>query len=156
MNALLTTDRDYNLWVLLHQAKDAVFKAREKELSQYGISTMEAAALFIIQAIGNKPTPAEISRWIFREHHTVTALLSRMEKKGLITKVKDPDRKNTWRVDLTEKGQNAYRQSVKRESIHAAMSPLSQNERQQFESYLKKVRDQAFKYSLSEPALPFP
>ncbi len=156
MNALLTTDRDYNLWVLLHQARDAVFKAREKELSQYGISTMEAAALFIIQAIGNKPTPAEISRWIFREHHTVTALLSRMEKKGLITKVKDPDRKNTWRVDLTEKGQNAYRQSVKRESIHAAMSPLSQNERQQFESYLKKVRNQAFKYSLSEPALPFP
>lgn len=156
MNALLTTDRDYNLWVLLHQARDAVFKAREKELSQYGISTMEAAALFIIQAIGNKPTPAEISRWIFREHHTVTALLSRMEKKGLITKVKDPDRKNTWRVGLTEKGQNAYRQSVKRESIHAAMSPLSQNERQQFESYLKKVRNQAFKYSLSEPALPFP
>lgn len=133
-----------------------MFKARQKELSQYGISAMEAAALFIIQAIGNKPTPAEISRWIFREHHTVTALLSRMEKKGLITKVKDPDRKNTWRVGLTEKGQNAYRQSVKRESIHAAMSPLSQNERQQFESYLKKVRDQAFKYSLSEPALPFP
>lgn len=156
MNTLLTTDRDYNLWVLLHQAKDAVFKARQKELSQYGISAMEAAALFIIQAIGNKPTPAEISRWIFREHHTVTALLSRMEKKGLITKVKDPDRKNTWRVGLTEKGQNAYRQSVKRESIHAAMSSLSQNERRQFESYLKKVRGQAFKYSLSEPALPFP
>ena len=156
MNTLSTTDRDYNLWVLLHQAKDAVFKARQKELSQYGISAMEAAALFIIQAIGNKPTPAEISRWIFREHHTVTALLSRMEKKGLITKVKDPDRKNTWRVGLTEKGQNAYRQSVKRESIHAAMSSLSQNERRQFESYLKKVREQAFKYSLSEPALPFP
>ncbi len=35
-------DEDYNLWVLLHQAKDAVFKAREKELSQYGITTMEA------------------------------------------------------------------------------------------------------------------
>ncbi len=69
MNTLSTTDRDYNLWVLLHQAKDAVFKARQKELSQYGISAMEAAALFIIQAIGNKPTPAEISRWIFREHH---------------------------------------------------------------------------------------
>ena len=89
MNAPLSTDQDYNLWVLLHQAKDAVFKAREKELSQYGISAMEAAALFIIQAIGDKATPAEISRWIFREHHTVTALLSRMEKKGLITKVKD-------------------------------------------------------------------
>ena len=156
MNAPLSTGQDYNLWVLLHQAKDAVFKAREKELSQYGISAMEAAALFIIQAIGDKATPAEISRWIFREHHTVTALLSRMEKKGLITKVKDLDRKNLWRVSLTEKGQDAYRQSLNRESIHAAMSPLSENERQQLGSYLRKVRDQALKPSVSEPTLPFP
>ena len=34
MNASLSTDKDYNLWVLLHQARDAVFKARDKELSQ--------------------------------------------------------------------------------------------------------------------------
>ena len=156
MNAALSTDQDYNLWVLLHQAKDAVFKARQKELSQYGISAMEAAALFIIQAIGDKATPAEISRWIFREHHTVTALLTRMEKKGLIAKCKDSDRKNLWRIGLTEKGQNAYRQSVKRESIHTAMSPLSENERERLESYLKKVRDQALKHSVSEPTLPFP
>lgn len=156
MNAPLSTDRDYNTWVLLHQAKDAVFKAREKELSQYGITAMEAAALFIIQAIGDKAKPAEISRWIFREHHTVSALLSRMEKKGLITKAKDLNRKNQWMIGLTEKGRNAYRQSVKRESIHAAMSPLSENERQRFESYLKKVRDQAVKHSVSEPTFPFP
>ncbi len=28
MNASLSADKDYNLWVLLHQARDAVFKAR--------------------------------------------------------------------------------------------------------------------------------
>jgi len=152
----LSSDHDYNLWVLLHQAKDAVFKAREKELHQYGIAAREAAILFVIQAIGDKATPAKISRWIFREHHTVSSLLSRMEKKGLITRVKASDRKNIWIVSLTEKGQNAYRQSLKRKSIHAVMSSLSENERQQLESYLMKIRDTALKRSVSEPILPFP
>ena len=156
MATSLSRDKDFNLWVLLQQARDAVFKAREKELSPYGITPMEAAALFTIQVIGDRATPAEISRWIFREHHTATALLSRMEKKGLVSKVKNPDRKSLWIVSLTEKGQNAYRQSLKRESIYSAMSPLSKNERQQLESYLRKVRDQALKYSVSEPTLPFP
>ena len=79
-----------------------------------------------------------------------------MEKKGLITKVKDVDRKNIWKVSLTEKGGKAYRQSLKRESIHAVMSSLKENERQQLETYLRKIRDQALKLSVSEPTLPFP
>ena len=58
MTASLSTDRDYNLWVLLHVAKDTGFKARGKKLSQYGISITEGAAPCIIQAIGYKATPA--------------------------------------------------------------------------------------------------
>ena len=157
MKTPLSKDKYYNLWILLSQTRDALFKARDKELSQYGISAMESSALFIIQLIGGKATPAEISRYIFREHHTVTALLKRMEKGGLITKVRDFDRKNMWRVSLTKKGGNAYRQSLKRETIHTVMSHLSESECQQLESSLRKVRAQALKHLVtSEPSLPFP
>ncbi len=156
MNTKLHADKDYNLWVLLHQTRNAILRIRDKELRQYGISTREASTLFNVQAIGDTATPAEIARWAFREHHTVSALVNRMEKKGLITKTKDVDRKNIWRVSLTEKGQQAYRQSLKRESIHAVMSSLTENERQQLETYLRKVRDQALKLRVSEPTLPFP
>lgn len=156
MAAPLPVDKDYKLSVLLHQARDAVHKARDKELSQYGISPMDAAALFAIHAIGDKATPAEISRWIFREHQTVTALLGRMEMKGLITRTRDLDMKNMWRVTITEKGYVAYRQSTDRESIHMALSLLSENEKRGLESYLRKVRDQALKYSIDQPPLPFP
>lgn len=156
MDSTSSEDRDFILWVLLRQARDAVFKVRENELRQYGISTIEAATLYAIQSIGDKATPAEISRWVFREHHTVSALLSRMQKKGLVTKTKDTSRKNIWRVSLTKKGKNAYRQSIKRESIHTALSPLSAKDRQRLESYLREIRDNAIKHSVSEPALPFP
>ena len=156
MDLPIYTDKDFNLSILLYQTRDAIWKIRERELSQYGITIMEAGVLFVIQAIGGNATPAEISRWTFREHQTTTALLSRMEKKGLITKAKDKDRKNIWRINLTEKGQNAFSQSLKRDSTHTALSLLSENERQIFESCLRKIRDHALKQTISEPTIPFP
>ena len=156
MKASSPKDNDYYIWILLNQARDSILRFRENELRPYGISAMEAGALIIIQTIGNKTTPAEISRWIFREHHTVTALLGRMEKKGLITKTKDSGRKNMWRVSLTKKGRSAYRQALKNEAIRVSLSSLSENEHQQLELYLRKVRDQALKHAFRVPVLPFP
>ena len=60
--SLVDDEGDRQLQVLLFQARDAIFRAREQELSQYGISTVQAAVLFIIQKIGHRATPAEISR----------------------------------------------------------------------------------------------
>jgi DNA-binding MarR family transcriptional regulator len=149
-------NKDYALWVLLGQAKDMVFKAREKELRQYGISPEEAAVLFIVQCLGNQATPTEISRWLLRKPHTVSGILSRMEKKGLVTKTKGPPRKNLVRVTLTDKGEQAYYQSTKIESIRQIMSSLSEQERQQLSSRLKTLRDRALKELGIDTKPPFP
>ncbi len=151
-------DPIYNLWILLSQTRTAIFKAREKEFSQYGITAVEAGALFAIKGIGGQATPAEISRWLFREHHTITALLNRMEGKGLIekTNVYSIGRKKIWSVSLTEKGEHAYLQSTKREAINKALSSLSESEYEQLGSTLTKIRGQALTQLVSERTIPFP
>ena len=93
---LTSVDRDFKLWVLLHQTRDAVHKSAEKELRRFGLSPMEAALLFAVHAIGERATPAEISRWLFRESHSVSGLLDRMEKKGLVS----------WNIDAGSSGAN--------------------------------------------------
>ena len=138
-----SNDQDYRLWVLLNQVRDAVLKARQKELNQYNISASQAAVLLVIEAIGPKATPAEISRRVFRKPHSVSGILSRMEKKGLVMRLKDLDRKNLVRVVLTGKGREAYYQSTKQESIRQIMSSLSEEERQQLTSSLETLRDKA-------------
>ena len=70
-----SVDEEYSLWVLLSQAADATLRARQKELDRYGISTVEAAVLFTIQAIGDRATPAEISRWLLRESPRMRKLM---------------------------------------------------------------------------------
>lgn len=149
-------DKDFSLWVLLRQAGHTVYQATEKELSQYGISPEEAGVLSIVGALDNKATPTEISRWLLRKPHTVSGILSRMEKKGLIRKTKDLVRKNLVRVTLTEKGQQAHYQSTKIESIGKIMSCLSEEEHQKLISCLKTLRDRALKQLGIDQEPPFP
>ena len=152
----LFEDKDYTLWWLLFQAQDTLFKAREKELRQYGISPEEAAVLFIVRCLDNQAIPSEISRWLFRKPHTVSGILNRMEKKRLVSKTKDLPKKNQIRVSLTDKGEQACDQATKIESIRQIMSSLSEQERQQLSSHLETLRDRALKELGIDTKPPFP
>jgi DNA-binding MarR family transcriptional regulator len=139
----LPVDGNYKLATLLAQTREAMMKARRKELTQYNISPRQSAVLFYIRAIGDKAIPAEISRGLFREPHSISEILGRMEKRGLLRKIKDSSRKNVVRIELTEKGREACNHSDKRASIDTVLSTLSDEERQQLEFYLKRLRDKA-------------
>jgi DNA-binding MarR family transcriptional regulator len=138
-------DRDYNLWVLLHQVSDIIFNAREAELMQYGFPATQAEVLFVIKAIGDKATPAQISRMIFRRPHSVSGIIDRMVKAGLVKKTKDLHKKNLIRVTLTAKGEEAYRQALKTKSILRIMSALSVAERQKLKSLLETLWNKGLK-----------
>ena len=141
--ASLSVDQYYDLWNLLSEARDAIVRVRETEASQSGISAMQTHALFYIQAIDGPVTPAQLSRYLFRESQSVSGILDRMEKQGLVRRVRDLDRKNQVRVVITEKGQQAYNQSTRRKSIQRIMSALSDEERQQLKSFLQSLKDRA-------------
>jgi MarR family transcriptional regulator for hemolysin len=149
-------DRDYDLWVLLNQVTTLILNAREKELTQYGTTAMQAAVLFITNAVGDEVTPAAISRWLLRKPSTITGILNRMERARLVEKAKDLPRKNLIRIRLTQKGKQAYKQSLKRESLHKIMSCLSEEEREQLASCLEKLRNRATKVQGVKHKIPFP
>ena len=94
-------DEYFMLWALIAQNRDAILRARERDYARFGISNERRAVLFIIQNNGGQATPVEIARGLFRELHSVTEMLKRMEADGLITRQKgsrpledrgDPDR----------------------------------------------------------------
>ena len=114
-------------------------------MNRYRISRTQISVLSIIQAIGNKATPAEISRRLFREPHSVSGLINRMEKQGLVRKTNDLDRKNLVRVVLTDKGKLLYERSAVRKSIQKIMSYLSEEECQRLKSYLERLRNKALR-----------
>ena len=143
MRDYLSGDEFYDLWILLRRTGHIVHKARDRELSPYGLSGVRAAVLNLVRVLKKKATPAEISRQLLREDHTISHLLTKMEKEGFVKKIRDLDRKNVVRVVLTKKGRTAYKQSTKRENIHKVMDVLSEEECRQMMMYLKRILDRA-------------
>lgn len=141
----LSVDEYFDLWNALSETRDAIVRVREIEASQSGISTAQTKLLFFVQAVDGPVTPAQLSRLLFRESQSVSGILTRMEKQGLVKRVKDLDRKNQVRVVITEKGRQAYSQSIRRKSIQRIMSSLSEEDRQRLKSYLQILKDEAIK-----------
>ena len=140
---LLGDDPLYKLWVMLTQTRNATIKAREQELTQLGISGTESFILFVVWSMGNRATPAEISRIVLRRPHTVSEFLSRMQNKGLIKKSRNPDNRSMVTLSLTRKGHQVYRQASKRQSVHRMLSVLPDEDRERLMSYLQVIRAKA-------------
>ena len=156
MKESASPDKPYELWVLLAQARESMFKARKKELHRQGLHPRQAAVLHTIYFLGDSATPAEISRWLLREPHTISVLLNKLEEQGLVKKARDLDRKNVIRVSLTERGCEAHHKTLKRNSMHKIISCLSEEEQRQLWSYLERLRARALKYIGANFKPPFP
>ncbi|MFC1956045.1 MarR family winged helix-turn-helix transcriptional regulator [Chloroflexota bacterium] len=149
----------YNLWVLLSRTRNAMWKARQFELNKYNISVVQAAALMVIHAFAGQATPSDIARWLFQEPHSISELISRMEKIGLVKKVKDPIKKQRVRISLTDKGREIYlSKSSKTEMMYKIISCLSYEEREQLSLILQKllntsVKELALEHSRDLPSI---
>jgi DNA-binding MarR family transcriptional regulator len=148
-------DQDFNLWILLAQTRALLFSAGEMELAKYGVSLMQGWTMFTIKAIGERATPAEIARWLGREPHTVSSLLSRMVELGLVKKEKSLEKKNLVRIILTSKGEQVYTAAIGMKSIHDIMSGMSAEERNQLKVILEKLRNKAQKKLGRKYKLPY-
>jgi DNA-binding MarR family transcriptional regulator len=139
----LRSDADYDIWRALTRARDSVFRARALELAYYDLSPIETLALFLVRDAREKPTPAELSRWMLRRHNSVSGLLRRMEARGLLEKSRDSKKGNVWRVHLTGKGKAACLGATKISALHTVMSSLSRNQKEALVRSLNKITEGA-------------
>ncbi len=118
-------------------------RLRSHELQQYGIPPSQAFILVILQELGCETTQAKISQYAYQQRSSISELLKRMETRGLISKTKRSSLNANITVKLTEKGHSILHNVMKRESIHKAMSVLTEERRSELESSLKLLRNKA-------------
>jgi len=85
----------------------------------------------------------------------VSGLLNRMEKQGLVRRVKDLKRKNLVRVLITEKGKEAYRRQSEMRVVRKVMSSLSPKQRHNLLASLKILRNEALEELVVKRQLTF-
>jgi DNA-binding MarR family transcriptional regulator len=139
----MTENEYFQLWVTLNRTKDVLHLLRQKELKPLSISLEQAGILMLLRNSKTSPTPADISRWLFRDRSTVTIALKRMAAKGLIFRNIDPKRKNRLRVTLTEKGKDLSKRLRKNTYITEIFSNLSDSQCRMLQQTLRILMEKA-------------
>jgi DNA-binding MarR family transcriptional regulator len=133
-------DREVNLYILLDQTDSIVTSAVELEIKHLKMTQPQVRVLTMLSREDKPVTLEELANWTLKEFNSVSTLINRMEKKGLVKKTKTNGDLKTY-VTLTERGSELYHQQVTERSIHLIFEKLSSDEKKQFDSILKKIRD---------------
>jgi DNA-binding MarR family transcriptional regulator len=153
----IKADKDYTLLTSLLQVADLFVKIRERELLPQNLSATAAEILFLVEAMGKDVTPAKITRMLLREPHSISGILIRMEKHGLLKRTKNMERKNLIRITLTAKGENALKQAMKKAGTTHVLARLSAEQQRQLKTTLTALKEAGMKeLHLGPKALPWP
>jgi len=140
MEKLPFTHKDEReIWEYLALINRSFVKARTLELRKYKITIRHAATLEAIYQLGYNATPTKIAQAVFREPNSISEILHRMKRNGLVKKLKDYNNRKQVKYILTEKGIEAYYKSRKRSSYKKIMSGLNKDEQKELKSLLKII-----------------
>ena len=130
-NIDITREEDIKLWNIFYRTAYAIKRNRERELSSLGITWIQSSVLVAVKKSEEPPTPTDIARKLFRQSHTISELLKRMEKQNLVKRVRDLKKKNIIRVLLTNEGEEILAKSQHTQVIHEIFSVLPKEKQQQ-------------------------
>jgi DNA-binding MarR family transcriptional regulator len=141
-------------WSTFNQAYWVMIRVAEAEMRGLDLTMIQAAVLYWVKTLETPPTPADLSRLLFRRPHTVSDLLTRMEKQGLVRRKRDAKRRNVSRVVLTSKGEEAYERQRQVGAVARVLSELTPQESEMVQRALDRLRRKAIeelKSGLSSP-----
>jgi DNA-binding MarR family transcriptional regulator len=133
----------FRLWKLLDHTKFMVGRLREMELARYGLTPEQVHVLDIIFQSGGTTTINEIVELTMRQHHSISTLINRMTRQGLVNKIRTADDKRIFKVVITEKGLSLIKK-VSRDSIINTFTSLSEEEKIELDAHLHKLLIKAY------------
>ncbi len=142
------TDREYNMLVLLGLALDDLLKVKGRHVEKYGLTATEFHLLLVVDQLGDRATPAELSRVLVRKPSSTTTLLNRMTKKGLVRRISHPHNVgNIKKVVMTKKGQEAFELARQDDVTLKIMQAIPKKDFDQLWLLLEELREITVQHS---------
>ncbi len=129
------------LWLLLRRVGDTLVLCQDSIFSKYGLTTEQWGVLTSIKARGPL-RPTDLAGLLERSPNSISMLVDRMVKAGLVRRTRDRKDRRVVTVTSTEKGKTAVEPTITSgwEFIHEVVSPLSDNDQRDLASMLERVK----------------
>ncbi len=135
-------DPRISLHALLDRTRETISKAVELELGQSGVSGPQVKIMHTLAQGNDAMTLGDLASATIRELNSISTLISRMQKKGLVKKVRRPGDEKTY-VALTDKGRDIYNNTVTEQSIYLIYDALSDKQKRELRLLLDKLQSRA-------------
>ena len=127
----------YDLWGVLARTNQAISRSRFLEIAEGGLTPEKANILRIVQINGGSIPQNKISSITMRRQHSVSDLVNRMVREGLITKTKHTENR-AYIIKMSKKGQEKYH-NLKRNTLNTILAVLTPEDRKNIYSILHKL-----------------
>jgi len=132
-----------NLGLLFRQVRDAMWAQMERELAQAGHDLTFSQFITLKELAIGTAGVTELARAAQLNPGAMTRLLDKLESRGLVARVADPDDRRAINIHLTEAGSAIWTDidQCGRRVRERAMAGLSDDDRDQLYRLLEQVRD---------------
>ncbi len=130
----------YQTYTLLKQCEDRIFE-------QNGLTTEQYAVLVSISYLGQPARITDIARWLDRSTNSVSMIVDRMAKVGLVRRARDKSDRRAVLVSGTSKADSLFRPATVASfaSVLNILSPMPYEERLALLNLLRAVKYETLK-----------
>jgi DNA-binding MarR family transcriptional regulator len=135
------------LWRQVYQTYTLLKKCEDQIFEEYGLTTEQYGVLVAIDYFGGPTKVTDIARWLERSTNSVSMIVDRMVKSGLVRRARSTGDRREVRVANTSKGQDALKPAnlASLEAVQKILSPLSHEDRSTLLSLLGTVKYEILK-----------
>ena len=135
-------------WVLLRQVPNLVSRCEDQVFSKHRLTTERHAVLMAIKHIDGPVRPTDVARWLDLSVNSVSMIIDRMVKAGLVKRTRDRKDRRTVFLAATDKAQKAYvlASVAGWKLIQEILAPLSDKDKRTLIKLLETLRDKTYDY----------
>jgi DNA-binding MarR family transcriptional regulator len=147
----MATDTDFSLWRVLDHTRFMIARTREMELAKYDLTPEQSHVLDILQESNGSTTINQLVAITQRQHHSISTLIDRMTKQGLVSKQKAGVDRRKYEVVITDKGRELAAK-MSRDSVRIIFSCLSEEDKKKLHAYLTQLTTEAYRTIRRHPS----
>ena len=136
------------VWLLLHRVRDILALCEDSIFAEYGITTEQFSVLAAVKSRGGSLRPTDLASILERSVNSMSMLVDRMVKAGLVRRTRDRVDRRVVRVTLTSKGTNAIERAIPEgwDFIQKILSPMPYKDKQALAGMLETVKCELLGY----------
>ena len=139
------------LWLMIHRTHDILKACEDKVFGEHKVTTEQYAVLVSIRYLEYTTSPVrpiDVARWLAHSPNSISMIVDRMVKAGLLRRQRDRGDRRVVRLLITSKGQEACKPATAAawEFIQEIFSQVSYEDRETFVRLLGTLQYAASAY----------